>query len=212
MERSKLGHALPAGMTTTAGTGTSGLTAATTGGAAGAAAAVASSSFPASASSTLAIDKRRKLEEAGKESRIDAKQVIDDLIKSANLEHAGTEGITHVTPCLKCSSSLIAFLFFFLRRTSRLRAAVEGHHQERPAMGAHRQQRQSLRRDLVNIHTTTYTRSQNCPVSGRPFGPFAFLVLNNQQQQQQQTEIALLAFKFVSSFLASSASNHTGMS
>lgn len=34
--------------------------------------------------------KRKKLEEAGKESRIDAKQVIDDLIKSANLEHDET--------------------------------------------------------------------------------------------------------------------------
>ena len=31
-------------------------------------------------------DKRKKME-GGKESRIDAKQVIDDLIKSANLEH-----------------------------------------------------------------------------------------------------------------------------
>ncbi|KZS21422.1 protein FAM102A isoform X2 [Daphnia magna] len=40
-----------------------------------------------SASSTGTADKRKKLEEQSKESRIDAKQVIDDLIKSANLEH-----------------------------------------------------------------------------------------------------------------------------
>ena len=39
------------------------------------------------------LDKRKKMEET-KESRIDAKQVIDDLIKSANLEHdENAEGI-----------------------------------------------------------------------------------------------------------------------
>ena len=42
-----------------------------------------------STSSSGTVDKRKKLEERieSKESRIDARQVIDDLIKSANLEH-----------------------------------------------------------------------------------------------------------------------------
>ena len=40
------------------------------------------------------LDKRKKMEDS-KESRIDAKQVIDDLIKSANLEHdVNAEGNT----------------------------------------------------------------------------------------------------------------------
>ena len=42
------------------------------------------------------MDKRKKLEETSKESRIDAQQVIDDLIKSANLEHdVHDEGTFH---------------------------------------------------------------------------------------------------------------------
>ena len=45
-------------------------------------------SAAAAAASAAAADKRKKSEEAvSKESRIDARQVIDDLIKSANLEH-----------------------------------------------------------------------------------------------------------------------------
>lgn len=51
---------------------------------------VASNSTTSSSSSSAssgAVDKRKKLEETSKESRIDAQQVIDDLIKSANLEH-----------------------------------------------------------------------------------------------------------------------------
>lgn len=47
----------------------------------------ASSSSATGPASGAADAKRKKMEEAGKESRIDAKQVIDDLIKSANLEH-----------------------------------------------------------------------------------------------------------------------------
>ena len=57
------------------------------------------SSTSSSASSTVAtgaMDKRKKLEETSKESRIDAQQVIDDLIKSANLEHdVHDEGTFH---------------------------------------------------------------------------------------------------------------------
>lgn len=44
-------------------------------------------SSSSSSASSAAVDKRKKLEETSKESRIDAQQVIDDLIKSANLEH-----------------------------------------------------------------------------------------------------------------------------
>ena len=46
-------------------------------------------SAAAAAASAAAADTRKKSEEASasKESRIDARQVIDDLIKSANLEH-----------------------------------------------------------------------------------------------------------------------------
>lgn len=43
--------------------------------------------------STGTVDKRKKSEESSRESRIDAQQVIDDLIKSANLEHGSDEGI-----------------------------------------------------------------------------------------------------------------------
>lgn len=43
------------------------------------------------ANAVAAADKRKKLDES-KESRIDAKQVIDDLIKSANLGHDDSQG------------------------------------------------------------------------------------------------------------------------
>ncbi len=55
------------------------------------------SSSSSTAAITGAVDKRKKLEETSKESRIDAQQVIDDLIKSANLEHdVHDEGIRFV--------------------------------------------------------------------------------------------------------------------
>lgn len=57
-----------------------------TGGATASATAGAAAQLPPGAT-----DKRRKLEESSKESRIDAKQVIDDLIKSANLERGMDE-------------------------------------------------------------------------------------------------------------------------
>lgn len=78
MERPKL--AQPATSVSAAAAASSTTTTITTGGA-------------ALASSVLGPDKRRKLEEASKESRIDAKQVIDDLIKSANLGHESADGI-----------------------------------------------------------------------------------------------------------------------
>lgn len=65
-----------------------------------------------SASSTGTADKRKKLEEQSKESRIDAKQVIDDLIKSANLEHdVHAEG---TWPFHNLKLFVLLFGFFFL--------------------------------------------------------------------------------------------------
>jgi len=50
----------------------------------------ASGAAAAAVAAAAAAEKRKKFEES-KESRIDAKQVIDELIKSANLEHDESE-------------------------------------------------------------------------------------------------------------------------
>lgn len=59
-----------------------------------------SSSSSANAAGAGVVDKRKKLDEPSKESRIDAKQVIDDLIKSANLEHDVHDQGKHSAKCI----------------------------------------------------------------------------------------------------------------
>ena len=87
----------------------------------------ASGAAAAAVAAAAAAEKRKKFEES-KESRIDAKQVIDELIKSANLEHDESEqGEQHVGSSA-CSGRCHLFRLFCFRS---LRIAAERHHETR---------------------------------------------------------------------------------
>ena len=153
MERPKIGGGVMAGSGLATGTVSS----------IGSSSSSSASATNTSTCSSGTADKRKKLEERieSKESRIDARQVIDDLIKSANLENdvSAGEGKTRST-FLACRDR---FTFFHLIDPSSFCLIIipsvwitaERHHQKRTIQPVGSRQRQSLQRLVIDFHPAT---------------------------------------------------------